>query len=419
MPLERMLKNKLKRFWPIALFALIHIIVFMVLFEGAFAKDWEGDYSILVFFDYASRVFNGELPYQDFSIEYPPIALLVMTVPRLITADPLHYQIAFASQILIFDLIGLLILTDMAKRLGYSLWITLAISTIALVVSGPLITERFDLIPAILVLCALYSFSRGWNTASWITLGIATMIKTYPIVIVPLFALYLLKQKNYSSLVKGTLTFGFTLLVIIVPCLCLSPEGFYESYSYHAERGLQIESTYASVLLLGNTLGLTGGEIRFDHAAWHMDTSLADSLADASLPIMAIILTMVYAIYAMQKQVETERSAHSRLISYFLLAILAFMVTSKVLSPQYIIWIYPLIPLIAGQWRIVYWMLFILIGAITYYIYPDHYDELLVREPRLIYILTMRNILLIVLAFVLIEWKHLFKNKKDQVNEIA
>ncbi len=411
--------DKLRQLWPVPAFALIHTLILMVFFKGAFVKDMEGNDGFNIFFSYASKVFSGELPYHDFSLEYTPIALLVMTVPRLITADPLHYQIAFASQILIFDLIGLLILADMAKRLGYSLWITLAVSTIALVVSGPLITERFDLIPAILVLCALYSFSRGWNTASWITLGIATMIKTYPIVIVPLFALYLLKQKNYSSLVKGTLAFGFTLLVIIVPCLCLSPEGFYESYSYHAERGLQIESTYASVLLLGNTLGLTGGEIRFDHAAWHMDTSLGDSLADASLPIMAIILTMVYAIYAMQKQVETERSAHSRLISYSLLAILAFMVTSKVLSPQYIIWIYPLIPLITGQWRIVYWVLFILIGAMTYYIYPDHYGELLVREPRLIYILTMRNILLIVLAFILIEWKHLFKNKKDQVNEIA
>ena len=370
--------DKLRQLWPVPAFALIHTLILMVFFKGAFVKDMEGNDGFNIFFSYASKVFSGELPYHDFSLEYPPIALLVMTVPRLITADPLHYQIAFASQILIFDLIGLLILTDLAKRLGYSLWITLAVSTIALTVSGPLIMERFDLIPAILVLCALYCFSRGWNAASWITLGIATMVKTYPVVIVPLFALYLLKRKNYSSLVKGTMAFGFTLLVIIVPCLCLSPGGFYESYSYHAERGLQIESTYASALLLGNAWGLTGGEMRFDHAAWHMDTSLADSLANAALPIMVMTLLAIYTIYALQKQEKDERSDYSHLINYSLLAILAFMVTSKVLSPQFVIWIYPLIPLIAGHWRVFCWVLFILIGVMTSYMYPDHYGELLV-----------------------------------------
>ncbi|MFO8102108.1 MAG: glycosyltransferase 87 family protein, partial [Dehalococcoidia bacterium] len=374
----------------------------MVFYRGAFADDWEGDYSILVFYNIAEHVFAGDIPYRDFTFEYPPIALPVFLLPRLFTSNSLHYQVPFAIEMLIFDLIGLLVIADLSRRLGRSPRIAILTYTIVAAAGGPLITERFDVAPAVLVLCAIYAFIRRWHATAWILLCIAIMLKTYPIVIAPLFAMYFVKRKEFNPLVKGIMAFGITLAIIVIPCLCLDVGGFIDSYTYHFDRGLQIESTYASVILLGSDFGLLDGEMRFDYGAWHMDTPLSDSLSHASFFIMLLVLAIVYALYTRHKKSMNNIEEDTLLINYAVLAVLAFMLTSKVLSPQYIIWIYPLIPAVAGQWRIACIMLFVNIGVLTYYIYPENYGDLLVRKSEIIYILFARNVLLLILPFGLI-----------------
>jgi len=95
----------------------------------------------------------------------------------------------------------------------------------------------------------------------------------------------------------------------------------------------------------------------------------------------------------------------TRIVSYSLLAVLAFIITNKVLSPQFIIWLYPLIPLVVGRWRHTLWLMFILIGLMTYLVYPLAYDGIRQGHPLVISTLFMRNVSLIILAFLLPEYR--------------
>jgi len=352
----------------------------------------------------------GQLPYQDFAVEYPPLALVFLTLPRLIAPNPATYANVFAIEILLFNLLGLLLISALARRLNLSLWKTLAIYTLALLAIGPIIAHRYDLIPAIIVLLALYTFSQGKHKTSWALLAVGMMTKIYPVILAPIFLLYHWRHRQNRQAIVGVATFAITTMAIVVPCLLLSPDGFWNSLSYHAQRGLQCESTYSSFLLLGQMLGLTSVEMEFSFGSLNVTSPLADVLAKVSPLVMLFSLVAVYWFFyktqikrAVVQQTPSliNQPDTARIVSYSLLAMLAFIITNKVLSPQFIIWLYPLIPLVVGRWRRTSWLMFILIGLMTYLVYPLAYDGIRQGHPLVTSILFMRNVSLITLAFLL------------------
>ena len=400
----------MKQKWQLIIFCLIHILIFTIIFNSNLYVS-EGPFTTSLYFNYSSRVVAlGQLPYQDFAVEYPPLALVFLTLPRLIAPNPATYANVFAIEILLFNLLGLLLISALARRLNLSLWKTLAIYTLALLAIGPIIAHRYDLIPAIIVLLALYTFSQGKHKTSWALLAVGMMTKIYPVILAPIFLLYHWRHRQNRQAIVGVATFTITTMAIVVPCLLLSPDGFWNSLSYHAQRGLQCESTYSSFLLLGQMLGLTSVEMEFSFGSLNVTSPLADVLAKVSPLVMLFSLVAVYWFFYKS---QSERAAvqqtpslinqpdTARIVSYSLLAMLAFIITNKVLSPQFIIWLYPLIPLVVGRWRRTLWLMFILIGLMTYLVYPLAYDGIRQGHPLVTSILFMRNVSLITLAFLL------------------
>jgi len=194
----------------------------------------------------------------------------------------------------------------------------------------------------------------------------------------------------------------------------LSPGGLWSSFGYHAQRGLQCESTYASFLLLGQTLGLTSVGMEFSFGSLNVTSPLAVILAKVSSLVTLFSLAAVYwFFYKSRGKREVVQQLPSGMnqpdmvciVNYSLLAILAFMVTSKILSPQFIIWLYPVIPLVVGRWRRISWLMFILIGRLTYLVYPVAYDGLVQGDLLITGMLVLRNISLVILAFLLPEYR--------------
>jgi hypothetical protein len=78
--------------------------------------------------------------------------------------------------------------------------------------------------------------------------------------------------------------------------------------------------------------------------------------------------------------------------------VLAFLLGSKVLSPQYVIWLLPLVPLSAGGvWGLGVSAVFLAVCWMTTQIFPYHYLEVVQGRSPGIDILLGRNLLLLVL----------------------
>jgi hypothetical protein len=74
------------------------------------------------------------------------------------------------------------------------------------------------------------------------------------------------------------------------------------------------------------------------------------------------------------------------------------ILTNKVLSPQYLAWLTPLVPLLSGRARSAVWVSFFFVGWMTWYIYPAHYADLVNLGQVPIALLFLRNILLLLMV---------------------
>ncbi len=383
-------------------FALLHALIFFVVFKAGVYRGF-ADPDMSLPYLYASRMALGDAPYRDFAVEYPPLALLFMLVPRLFTPFASPYLWGFTLEILLFDFLALLLVASFSERLKLSLWQALAVYTLLLLAIGPIIINRYDLIPAVMALAAVYFFARGNARFAWALLALGAMTKLFPALLAPLFFIYDCGRGQARRAWQGAAVFVVAAAVIALPFIILSPGGFAASFTYHADRGLQIESLPASLLLLGEKLGLTSLAIERSAGSTNVVSPLADTLATISPLLVLVALALVYWLYFRRERGsflngKSRDDSSASLISFSLLAILAFMLLGKVLSPQFIIWLLPFMPLLTGPHRRLSWLLFIVIGLLSYLIYPTGYQTLEERNVRMIALLVARNAALVGLA---------------------
>jgi hypothetical protein len=114
-----------------------------------------------------------------------------------------------------------------------------------------------------------------------------------------------------------------------------------------------------------------------------------DELRRRTTPSSLSLLSLV------RHMAEVERSWFRR--------VLALILTSKVLSPQYLVWLLPFLPVVAARSRFMLW--FSVVGlALTLVIFPVAYGALIAQHPVAVLLLNARNLLLVAL-FTALLWK--------------
>jgi len=387
----------------VAAFCLLHLLFFTRVF-------YSGGPDVAGYYQYAVMMDHGQVAYRDFSVEYPPGALVVFYLPYLASHNLAGYETAFTFEMLFFDVIGLLLVLGLGKKTGISPWTSLIGYTLAMVAIGSIMVQRFDMVPAVITLGAVYAFSRGNYKIAWTILAIGTMTKLYPALLAPLFLIYQWRRGGLRSAMPSMATFAVATLLIAAPLLALSSHGFISSFTIQSQRPLQLESTYSSLLLLGNSLGLIKAQPVQGLISLNIDSSLAGPLARCSFILMGLGLLVVYGLYYRNcrslarspARVAPDASALADLLNYSFSAIVVFMVTSKVFSPQYMVWLYPLFPLVSGRFRSTIWIVFLTASCLTWYIYPLHYYDLIDTQQSAVDGLILRNTLMVFTAVLLL-----------------
>jgi hypothetical protein len=105
---------------------------------------------------------------------------------------------------------------------------------------------------------------------------------------------------------------------------------------------LQVESLAASVLLKLGRVSRTG----FGHGAYEVRGSGVEFASSLSFPITAVFLVITALV--MYREYRLGRLSVDQYPRYAAAFILAYMLGSRVLSPQFMLWLLPLVPL-AGK----------------------------------------------------------------------
>jgi hypothetical protein len=383
--------------WQLVIFIAINLLILIVLFHTVYKIQYS---ATGIYFGFASKVVDGNLPYRDFAFEYPPFSLLFFILPRLLAPAWLTFSIYYQAEVVIFDIIGILIVYRIACKLGNPPWAPMAVYTIGVLAMGPIICQQYDIFPAVMSLLAVYLFWSGKHKTAWAILALATMTKIYPALIAPIFLIHYLRNCQWTRLRQGLITFGAVCLLILLPFLIMSPASLRSLYEYHALRGIQLESTYSAFLLVADKLDLISAWTEFNHGAWNIMGTAADVLTKCSTYILGILLFAAY--WFIYWQTEKGQPRIRQIGAFSMLVVLITLFASKVLSPQYIIWLIPLLPLISGGWSYIIFVAFVVACGLTYYLFPWLYFDLALMENRAVAVLFIRNCLLIAIAVLTI-----------------
>ena len=377
------------------------VLVVVVLTPGPAFAGVTGD--LRVFFDDSGRLLGGAVPYRGFPLEYPPLALVPMTLPRLVWPFGTPSEDLFSLLFALLEgclavLVGSLIarVSDDPLR-GVAIWAGLVLA------AGASITWRYDLWPAALVLGAVVAADRDRPGLAGVALGTGAMLKLFPIVVLPVLAARSVALGDWAGLRR--LVLGATVTVGLVMGVAFAAAGTDSLgwLAYEIQRGLQLESTGSGILLLGHVA--TGSPFTIDRAFGTLQVVApgSDVVAAASTLVEALLVAavVVWALVRFRRDVRRLGAIPRTSLAVAVVAVVvALIVTSKVFSTQYIVWFAPLVPFLPGRRR---WMA-LAIAALSTVIYPLAYTPLWQLDPLMALVLNARNAMLIVFVAWLGAW---------------
>jgi hypothetical protein len=261
---------------------------------------------------------------------------------------------------------------------------------------GPVELTRFDLWPSALALGALAAFVSGRDRLGAGVLAAAVATKLFPAVLVPLAAVWVWRRGGRRGLLVSGGIFAGVLLAVFLPFLILSPGGVGDSIGRQLSRPLQIESLGAAVLVELHNLAGLGLGIETTHGSQNVAGTLGDGVAGATTALQLAALGAVWIGFA-RGPANAER-----LVRYSALALVVFVAFGKVLSPQFMIWLVPFVPLVAGRRGLAASALLAVALFLTQRWFPNRYwDYVLHFDEGLTWTVLARDLALVALAGVL------------------
>lgn len=297
------------------------------------ANGWgEGRYSHLCYTDitplYSLRGFaDGNIPYlsdlpTDQVLEYPALTGFFMYVAALLTPQGNGGAYFTVNVIMLFGCWVVAVLaTAIAQRTRPWDAAMVALAP-GIILAG---TVNWDLLPVALVAVSIAFWARAKPFWAGIFLGLAIAAKFYPLLFLGPMFLLCWRARRWRAFGLYVLGAALSWLVVNVPLMLANFDGWARFYRFSQERG----EDFGSI--------------------WLVLTTAGRGVSPESLNTIAtgLLLLLCIGIAVLIMAAPTA----PRVAQVLFLVVAAFLVTNKVYSPQYVIWLIPLAALARPRWR--------------------------------------------------------------------
>ncbi len=295
-------------------------------------------------------ILDGQVPYRDFSLEYPPMAALLFALVALV---PLPYAGVFSVVMLGCLIATALAALAIARELdlgpGRQMLAGGAVAVSPLLI-GNLVESRFDLLLAALLGRMIWAMVAGRWRLAWTLFGVATLTKLIPLVLAPLLVLFHRARQDLGQALWG-LGWGLFLVISgLVPFVVGSPSGTWDIAAYHLERPLQIESVGAAYLILLDKLADIGLSVVHSYGSQGLSGNGPEAIAAISSAILVVLVCGVAIAFAAGLRRARPPGDARLLVAAVAATLAAGLAAGKVLSPQFLLWLLPVALLVAGRY---------------------------------------------------------------------
>ena len=337
----------------------------------------------VIYQGWSQMLATGTFPLDDMTWQYPPLAALVMLLPRWL---PWSYFTGFLLLMAACDALAAALLCRAGRRGGGRAGVWLWVLAVPLL--GPTVFCRFDLVVTAVAVAGLLAAARR-PVLGGVLAGVGAMLKVWPVLTV-LGAPRGRRTRDAVAAVAGSaLALGFVFAVTM--------HGAFSFLGFQEGRGVEVESlgalpfeaarllgwhgraamNYGSVELLGSGVALVGGLM-------------------VALSVGAFGWLLLWRARARRWTAATPADAA-------LAALLLFVVTSRVISPQYLVWLVGLAA-VCLTWpgttqRPVAWLV-LAACPFTFLEFPLLFADVMAFRPLGSAALVIRNLLLLAAALL-------------------
>jgi hypothetical protein len=349
----------------------------------------------LLYQEYAVAFSFGRWPYSGVSVEYPPLANLVFLVgPARGTVAT--YEAWFTAAMIAATGTAAVLTTAAAaiawRSVQRGLVVAAAYAALTLC-CGALAVNRYDAVVALTVAAALLSLALRRPLAAGVSLGLGFALKLTPALLLPLVVIL---QGSRRRALTAAAAFAVAAVLPFVPFVIHDPGTSGQPFAYHAGRPLQLESVLGTPWAAAALTGVSRPEIIHSFGSQNYAGAGPDVVATLSPWLLLLAVGAVYVLVWQRRHILLAAPA---LVPVAALAVLlAAICTSKVLSPQFLIWTFPVVALCAAQPR---WVTRLAAAAtalavlLTQIEFPARYWELVDLEPAPLALLLARNVALV------------------------
>ncbi|MBP2134356.1 hypothetical protein J2128_002322 [Methanomicrobium sp. W14] len=293
-------------------------------------------FDISIYLQYAVNIFGGQIPYVDFSIEYPVLFLIPVLLPlpfAVFTNNPYMYVYSYQAIMSIFDLFTLYFIYLIALKISNKKTAMCSGILYATAFSSSyFILTKYDSFPTFLLLLAVFLTVYNHEIAGYLSVIFGFFTKIFPIIAAPYIILYNSRNSTLKSEIIRFLKYAIPVgLLLFVPIFILDPD-IIKTYIFATGTGSVNVYVNTATYTLYSLISITG-------------MNLSTVLVSQVMYILMAICIVLLILNALICKIESERD----MITYILMTLFAIIFFTKFHSPQYIVWITPFFALLLAN----------------------------------------------------------------------
>jgi hypothetical protein len=329
---------------------------------------------------------TGAFPATDVTWQYPPAAALAMLSPALLPF--LDYASAFFWLVCAVDVLTLVLLMragrggrDAERRPTAGAWVWV----LGVPLIGPTVYARYDMMVTAVAVAALLAAARRPRVAGALT-ALGAMLKVWPVL--------LLTGVRDRRLLAWAVGLG---ALVALGSAAFLP-GSFAFLTFQRDRGTEVESLGGLVFHLARYTGHWNGEVLLNYGSVEFIGPYVDVVSHVAvaLTVSAFCWLLVWRLRVLRFTAATAADAA-------LTAVLMFVTTSRVVSPQYLVWLVGLaavcVTLRASVQLLPAWLV-LAAAAVTGYEFPVHFGDLAGTTTLGLTVLLLRNGLLVTASVI-------------------
>lgn len=303
---------------PLALWAPTRVLLLLLVFKVHVfpGPDVTSDVSV-IYQGWYEVLRTGTFPLDDVTWQYPPAAALAILSPAPLFF--LDYAHAFFVLAFLADLAVLVLLLTAGRRPGRTLrgaWVW----AVGVPLLGPTVYARYDVMVTAVAVAALLAGARRPRLMGALA-GFGAMLKVWPVLL--LIGAVRRRAWTAAALTAGTLAALFALAV----------PGAFAFLTFQRDRGTEVESLGALVFHVARHFGWEG-QVLLNYGSVEFVGPYVDVVSTGALVLSGV----AFGWLLLWRLTATRRGPHTPADAAFV-AVLMFTTTSRVISPQYMVWL--------------------------------------------------------------------------------